>query len=296
MLGAVFALSAAALQLDWRAPAQCPASGSVVASVERWLQGPADGELSVLADVTRNDDGSFVLVLDIAERGKRKLEGNSCTELAEAGALVLALLLDPELLTRAPPVTRAPPLPKKEAASPDPADTQRLKIDLGVRAIFEWGALRRPGPGWHATFGLTYDALRFEVFGGMFGSQLEQSRMNVDHRAVISLDFDVGVRPCWEILHGRVRPTVCGTVLVGRTRAQGFGDANLTYAETKAYGAVLAGAGLAVDLFGRLALVAQVEAGVPVVQSSYAFPGEEPLFTSPLFALRGELGLQVRVW
>ena len=97
VLGLWLAVVAPALPIDWEAPAGCPDAGDVVAQVQR-IRGdaPMIDAPTVTGRVAPAEDG-FALTLEI--RGpdgavdRRTMEGESCTAVTEAGALVIALRL-----------------------------------------------------------------------------------------------------------------------------------------------------------------------------------------------------------
>lgn len=115
--------------LSWDAPAQCPSVEQVRARVDELLvAAPAEGE-AIDADVqVVASEAGFVarLRLRSGEReGLRELGDPDCLELAEALALIVALAVDPELMSREPIADAEPeeqPEPIEE--QPDPIDEQ----------------------------------------------------------------------------------------------------------------------------------------------------------------------------
>jgi hypothetical protein len=115
------------LELRWSAPADCPTRRDVLRSVEQLLAGGSAAELRADARVVKRTDG-FVLALDWSTRdasATRVLEGESCQELAQAAALMLALAAEPKT-TSAPSPPRYPNTPdetpaKAAVARPSPS-------------------------------------------------------------------------------------------------------------------------------------------------------------------------------
>ncbi len=106
------------LELSWTAPSQCPQQGDFDALVERFLrQSLADRRqqrLSVSATVREASSGELqlrLLVKTAAGSQTRELSHRDCNELTEAGALVTALAIDPNLVVGDP----APSEPAEEA-------------------------------------------------------------------------------------------------------------------------------------------------------------------------------------
>lgn len=94
---------------SWTAPASCPDSQAVLEEVEG-LAGAVPEDLGVSVAVTVEEDPWRAgLVLDLGEGPRsRRLEGESCTALAEAVAVVVAIAMA-EL---EPPVSRVPVRPR----------------------------------------------------------------------------------------------------------------------------------------------------------------------------------------
>jgi hypothetical protein len=117
------------LVLDWTAPAdECPTGEDVVRDVTR-LVGPIERPrkhepLKAEARLSRSADGRWhVRIRTLGPTGgERTLEAASCQALAKAAALVLALRLNPKLLSSPPPPEPPPPPPPPPPApTPPPA-------------------------------------------------------------------------------------------------------------------------------------------------------------------------------
>ncbi|MGC4094790.1 MAG: hypothetical protein QM756_44110 [Polyangiaceae bacterium] len=145
-------------ELDWRAPAACEERERTLETVERLLGASPRERAETLwasAIVTRTASGDWHLTLDVShggERLSRQLSGRSCAELSDAAALILALVLDPELLARSAPATekrsnhrRARPLSPRPSSPPRPAvrsQRQRLRSSAPRREIPRHGRYR----------------------------------------------------------------------------------------------------------------------------------------------------------
>ncbi len=117
----------ARLELEWRAPPGCDERERVLAAVERLLGASPRAEspeaLEAFASVTRTASGGWHLLLSVKHGEQslaRKLDAASCPELVDAAALILALALDPDLLSRARP-EKEPDVPRQEPVSLPPA-------------------------------------------------------------------------------------------------------------------------------------------------------------------------------
>lgn len=133
----------AGIALDWRAPAECPSADQVMAKVDRLLGNrtarPA-APIAVVASVAR-DGSSFRVRIEArrAETQVRELKGASCTAVANATALILAMMIDPSVASAdadagaaekapaAPADTHAPSAPKPpiSTAAGEPAETAK---------------------------------------------------------------------------------------------------------------------------------------------------------------------------
>ncbi|MFK7987400.1 MAG: hypothetical protein AB8I08_15370 [Sandaracinaceae bacterium] len=88
--------------MAWTAPLECPTEREAVEEIERLLGRPLDARAGVSVEgEIRREDERFILVL-VLEQGdvesRRELSDPSCESLTRAGALVIALAIDPTLL------------------------------------------------------------------------------------------------------------------------------------------------------------------------------------------------------
>ncbi|XYH98526.1 hypothetical protein ACMHYB_01820 [Sorangium sp. So ce1128] len=107
---AATAASASGVELDWIAPGECADRGRVLAEIEQRLGRPSaeNGEppLKARAVVSRNERGSWDLRLTTTfgeTTRSRELHGETCAELADAAALIIALAIDPDAASRGIP-------------------------------------------------------------------------------------------------------------------------------------------------------------------------------------------------
>jgi len=122
------------LSLDWTAPPGCPIAAEVRAQVESLLGAPAPGRarrpLAVRGRVETRGEVS-VLHLGTSEtngEGERTLEGATCSEVASAAALIVALAIDPDAVaaSRSPPpvATFDPPASSSPPPAPPPTSPE----------------------------------------------------------------------------------------------------------------------------------------------------------------------------
>lgn len=141
--------------LDYRAPEECPGAEAVAQDITRLLGDAASkGEgLSAKGVVTRTTDG-YRLQLELVRgdnRSHRELESKSCTTLAETAALLTALAVDPDAVSRAQaaasasvsaPTASAPPSP----SIPPPAVSAPLIPEPTVPAPVTALPIQPPAP------------------------------------------------------------------------------------------------------------------------------------------------------
>jgi hypothetical protein len=133
-----------ALTLSWQAPAGCPDQASERAEIHRRLAGAdrrATEPIVANGEIRRDPSVGYVLSLRTVvgdTTGERVLSGQDCLELAQAAALILAMLINPEAVQGEPP--SPPPAPP----SPPPPSPPRAAIGGGLDALLAMGVL----PGW----------------------------------------------------------------------------------------------------------------------------------------------------
>ncbi|MCB9601351.1 MAG: hypothetical protein H6720_13590 [Sandaracinus sp.] len=90
-----FVAGPASADFTWSAPEECPSEAMLRGEVERLLGGPiGDDTPDVRARVSRRGE-SWRLRLRVGTEGERRLEARTCSLLAEATALIVALAIDP---------------------------------------------------------------------------------------------------------------------------------------------------------------------------------------------------------
>ena len=161
------------LVLDWQAPADCPTSSDVQRDVMRLVGAnvSAGQVLFVRAVVTADAARHFTLTLQTRanqETGERKLTGESCRAVTEAGVLTLALTLNPGLkLPEAAPTdatsnTRESSSSRSQVADADPRrlasdDTHGyVQLLVGMRALAAPDVAGEVG----LAFGISYGSLQ----------------------------------------------------------------------------------------------------------------------------------------
>ena len=153
------------ISLDWRAPAECPGEAQIMANVERLLGSrtarPAE-PIEVVASVSRDKSGFRVRIeTRKAEAQVRELRGASCAAIANATALILAMMIDPSVASAArataPSGSSDPPAPAPPSPPPAaPAEAQTPPSpagSVGTPAPAPSGAPGQPGTAVPSTRG-----------------------------------------------------------------------------------------------------------------------------------------------
>ncbi|HKY36849.1 MAG TPA: hypothetical protein VJN18_12965 [Polyangiaceae bacterium] len=118
----------ARLTLIWAAPEPCPQEAEFREQIERFLRQSLSERreqgIAIAGTVRELATGDFQLLLQVGTaRGnqRRDLSHRDCRELAEAGALVSALAIDPSLVVESAPDALTKPEPTPAPASSEPA-------------------------------------------------------------------------------------------------------------------------------------------------------------------------------
>lgn len=145
--------------VTWSAPSLCPGPAEFQAQVERLLRQPLsarrDQSMSVTGEVREDGAGAFRLELRMSTATglqTRTLSHRDCRELTEAGALVTALAIDPNLVVEPSGSTSAFPSseptalqpPSARAATPEPV------APIAARSASDRAATQR-GAAWNPT-------------------------------------------------------------------------------------------------------------------------------------------------
>lgn len=136
-----------ALSLSWQAPAGCPDLASERAEIARRLgaaERPSTEPIVASGEIRHDPTAGYVLSLRTqvgGTTGERVLTGQDCRQLADAAALILAMLINPEAAMEEPaPAPAAPP-------PPPPAPQPRHTLGVGIDALLATGVLPRWAEG-----------------------------------------------------------------------------------------------------------------------------------------------------
>lgn len=314
--------------LEWDAPGMdCPAKSEVDARVRAWL---GDRRLELGAQVrvhpTATGWEARLRVRWREHTDERVLAGSDCRGVAEAVALLLAVMADPvEIASHAgspaPVEVPAPPSRRPATAieagqvdgvegsraiepvgsevrpdrrsSVEPEARESLErgpsVELG--ATVDRGSLPRLGVGPTAGLAWRRPWLRLLVGGRYLPPRRVQARSPVAAEGRVQLAA-MHVGACVRLGGGRVEAPLCAMAEVGATWATRFGveSERRTIDPWVAPGAA---GGVVVALGPRWALVARLEAAIPLARARYV-DGSLVLHQTAPWVVRGVVGFEFR--
>gem|GEM_PF-6637179 len=179
------------LSLVWMAPAACPPASFVQDRIRNVTGAGVQPGSSLQAEVSvqQGPDGIWRLTLDTTQdgqRGRRAFEAESCVAVAEAAALVIAMMIDPKarLEPRVPP-----PPPKKDRPGPSrpqsaaarvratrrTAGQTPVRMSLSPAMTLDWGSLPSPTIGAGAAWDLVWGSASIGFHGTWFPDRRKTS-------------------------------------------------------------------------------------------------------------------------
>jgi hypothetical protein len=285
------------LSLIWDAPAQCPGTGYVEGSVRRFLDSPEpplgdhearpttpDTPVSARAKVSRAGTG-WRAELSAETRGtnpskaRRVFEGDSCTEVADATALVLALMVNPDKVATYHARARRPANPSALVVAPraqrNPApqeqeeEARALYGSASSFASADIGTTPTAGFGGGFAAGILFHRLRVELVGILEPHHsasvsttptLSGGGVGVDFRVVRS-----GERACFALLDGAFEIAPCAGVEIVWMTIRGFGIRQ-PGADDGTWGEVVAGGAVRWNFLPRMGLGVDGAAQIPMIR------------------------------
>jgi hypothetical protein len=255
-------LERGALRLEWRAPGGCPNAVEVLDRVETLLGARvadlAPEPISATGTVTELEPQRFELVLETEQRAQRfarSMQAPTCAELSDAGALVLALAIDPNLVerqaqaaraqsetsalpTEAPTPSAPKPAPEKprapvrtldSPAEPDaPAPREPKRGDTlpewsaRIGVVADFGTVADVAFGPRATGEAGWDAFRLDV--GFVWLPPARSITAENPQRGGDIDLVAGeLSACFLPLRGKLEVGGCADAEIGRLHGAGFG-------------------------------------------------------------------------
>ncbi len=324
------------VSLDWQAPASCPSASTVLGKVRSLVSGPAASAERVRARGVVSapaGDQNWQLTLETVQGARtwqRSLRAGSCEELADAGALIIALILDPSLKTEekpdpgtnprpdtaapatapagppAPPpaVTARPPAaaPVQPAPSDVPRPTRptrpapetpgsELDFHAAASAVGDWGSLPRIAFGAEVAAGVAVKPLALEL-SAMLLPEVEEVIAQQPKRGGNIALFAAGLRGCYELRGSALDTRLCAGFEAGRLQGTGFGTAT-TDTKNSLWTAARLGGFARYPLVAPLALRFGAEGLVPFSQPQFWLNNVGLVHQPNSVVVRLQLGLEL---
>jgi hypothetical protein len=271
----------AAFGFTWAAPQECPSQPQVQAEIARLVGGTIqlhEGDLEAKATVSRGPLWAADLTTQHGgQTGRRTIEAPSCQAAADAIALILALLIDPDAVAAN---SRAPE-PEIPSVPESPKSNERgLEFVAGIHAQGRIGTL----PG--ADIGL---GLGVGVAGARWRTDVRWSH-GLRRDQVASLPsgaygrFNItagSVTECVALGQKRWRFGPCAALEAGRVSVNGFG-ATAGFSKDALWLALGGGAFMSLAMGRHLHAFMEVDVFAPMYRPDYVFqdvPGV--VFTAP---------------
>jgi len=293
------------ISIDWTGTQLCPRSLGLEAEVARLL-GPAPpvdeptrfvARVDELADRSVNYYRLSLTVSSESRHAERSVELATCSDVADAAALLIASAIDPNAVLRAKPPPPPPPPPPAEPASEAEPARAVVTAPWSLRALGQLDSGTLPGVTGGPIMGALFQYDRYRAWLDaryLFARSTEEGkpvRCELD-----SFSAALGAAYVWPLGAFVVGPAL--EAEVGRLRSDCRDSAAVqgTDAST-AMGVVSFGAVAAYAVDRRVGIELGLFAGVPLYPATLqvfpADPQAEPLYTTDPITLRLALGLRV---
>jgi hypothetical protein len=316
MAVSAFALAARADEGDgfifsWRSPEGCPAASAVEVEIDNLLGGPAAARardsLRVRATVERGVQWFVTLETESkSASGHRTIEAATCLGLANATALIVALMIDPDAVAArsgqvpvvappmappAPPAVIPAPAPKKPSAS----SVRSTSVLAGAAASGNAGVLPSPDVGASLSVGVLGPRWRVEARAAYGLRWVHSDTLATPPGAFGRFSFLAGtLAGCWTFTQPRFEVGPCASVELGAVRGQGVGATQTTTQASPWFG-LGAGVFTAIKANAWLFFPLHVDAVVPLWRPHYVFQNvPTPIFQSWFVGLRLTAGVELR--
>lgn len=302
--------------LEWDAPPGCPGADDVRRAIDRSL-GPgvvSDGKTDARIRIISIESGYRMdLILAGPSAGERTLEASDCRDLADAAALIVAIAVDPNVLTRSPaprvqPTSNAVPAPAETSPGPAPEDAptgsevepdgappssadptgsaapqaERRRAQLSLRLAAGAGFALVPGVTGALELGVGLAGRAWRVDLGL--------NYWIPKRADAGSDADAGgrfqiaaasLRGCGVPQAGPVRFPLCAGLDVGTMIGRGTGQDVAARTAAQPWVAVRAGPAVRWRVIPRLTLWLGGDVLVPLVRPRFHTDATPDLFVVP---------------
>jgi hypothetical protein len=294
------------VELEWDAPPGCPTKQEILDAVARQTPSadpsPTIRTIRARAVVEKTSGTTGWRVVLTTPSGERAIEGNTCDELGDAVALILALAIDPTRSPPPPPSTSSSPPPPLPTASPTASATAPdntpagapgtpPKLAVGVAQTADIGVLPSAGIGVELAAAVRLRPIRLELAGAYWATNratVFTTSAGGDFRMMSAAARGCVTGPLSDFELGG-----CGGLGIDRVSADSFGPIATSNGD---------GAWLAVEALGRAAWVIRpwiaLQLGIglhfPLSRPAYVIEGIGFVHRPSQITLRQGLGLELR--
>jgi hypothetical protein len=230
--------------------------------------------------------------------GERVIEGKSCRAVADAAALTLALILNPDVhAPSANPAAASPPAmprrpPEHDVLAPQrPAERATPGPAFGVAALggVQGGTLPSPGPEFATGIGVSLSALSAWLLGS-YGPRQDAPLSDGAATGGRVWFGSAGALTCWTPSFGQLRAGACAGGELSRVQGVGIGVTEPRHGVIYWVSPAL-GPTLMIALNETLAVSATVLALKPLTRPSLYLHELGTVHRPAEFAIRGRLGV-----
>jgi hypothetical protein len=285
---------------SWQAPASCPSREDLSAAIARLLGGdirvPQGGDIRARAVVAHGQTWSVAIETELAGRpGQRSIEAASCQDLADATALIIALMIDPDAVAaHATPPKAVPATPPAET---DPAHQRKPRARqylLGVHTAGIYRTMPSFDVGLGGGVGVAGRHWRVELRGSYGLRRGQKAMAAAPAGAYGEFGFAAAtLAACFNF--GREGPAfgICADYELGVISARGAGISESLPAQTP-WSALGAGAYVAFPLGSHFSLPLHVDVLAPLRRTEFVFQYEpQPVFQAPAVGGRISVGVEL---
>jgi hypothetical protein len=259
------------LRFAWAAPEECPSREQVQEEIARLVGGDLQlhqgGKLEVNALVSHGPLWSAELVTQHAgQTGRRTIEAPSCKAVADATALIVALLIDPDAVaanTQAPGAEAAstPEAPKAPASQVDFLVGVHLQGRVGTLPGADVGTglgIGLAGPRWRTDLRWTYGLRRDHVASLPSGAS---GRFNIAAGSLTE---------CFNLGRSKLGFGPCALLEMGRVSVDGYGT-TAGFSKHALWLALGGGAFLSLAMGQHLHVSMEADVALPMYRPDYVF-------------------------
>jgi hypothetical protein len=297
--------TAAAAELHWKAPGECPDSRDVTEEVGRLLGralasvNQADFDVEVVHD-TKDD---WTLTLRRAERAtgeqrSRQFHGKTCSDVADAAVVAVALAVqgeesattggpaEPKVVDRQPPIDEG----AHTGPSPEPPKKPAIRAIAALAGVVDLGALPAAAPGFELSASGAYERFVLSAVGGLFAPQTTSSPAGGGGR--FGLWF-AGLLACFEQPTRGFLTTGCAGVELGQMSGEGV-NVSHSREEVAFWQAFRLEVGVSLPLTTGVSVLVRVGAAVPFSRPEFVLDGADVVHRPAAVTGRGLLGVEFR--